>query len=213
MKPFAMIAAVVALGFAAWHYAAPEPQALVHLMYQTQTFPQMAVKANAVLAGQVVGIGGTRWNQDDGSFWDREMSSGQTETALPYYEITLRVDDPIVDTTTQNLAAGHDVVLTVVGMNPRDEQEIATNLGIGSGDHGPEGLQVGQRIVVFAQNTQMAWREGTRPVLQLMGHPEQAYFTTVRGGNFESHAQEAPSGSLAALKDQVLALRDGQTTE
>ena len=58
MKPFAMIAAVVALGFAAWHYAAPEPQALVHLMYQTQTFPQMAVKANAVLAGQGVGIGG-----------------------------------------------------------------------------------------------------------------------------------------------------------
>ena len=46
MKPFAMIAAVVALGFAAWHYAAPEPQALVHLMYQTQTFPQTTRNLN-----------------------------------------------------------------------------------------------------------------------------------------------------------------------
>lgn len=213
MKTMALIAAVAVLGFAAWYRTDSEPQALVHLMYQSQTFPQMAVGANAILAGQVVAVGGTRWNQDDGSFWDRETADGQSDTALPYYEITLRVDDPIVDTTTQGIAAGRDVVLTVVGMNPRDEEAITEQLGIGSGDHGPEGLREGRRVVVFAQNTEMAWRDGTKPILQLMGHPEQAYFTTIADGRFESHAQEAPSGSLAALKDQVLALRAGQATE
>lgn len=213
MKTFALIAAVAVLGFAAWYRAESSPQALVHLMYQSRSFPQMAVGADAVLSGQVVAIGGTRWNQDDGSFWDRETAPGQSDTALPYYEITLRVDDPIVDATTQGITTGREVVLTVVGMNPRDEKAITERLGIGSGDHGPEGLREGQRVVVFAQSTEMAWREGTKPILQLMGHPEQAYFTTVADGRFESHAQGAPSGSLAELKDQVLALRAGQATE
>lgn len=213
MKTFAAIAAAAVLGLVAWQQAAPAPQALVHLMYQTQTFPQMAARANAVLVGQVVSIGGTRWNQDDGSFWDRETSPGQTESALPYYEITLRVDDPIVDTTTQGLLAGREVVLTVVGMNPKDEHAAEAQLGVATGDQGPEGLLVGQRIVAFAQNSKMAWREGSKPILQLMGHPEQAYFTAVAGGHFESHAQDAPSGSLVDLKAQVLALRGGQATE
>ena len=213
MKQFAMIAAVAVLGLAVWHQSAPGSQPLVHLMYQIETFPQMAVKANAVVAGQVLDISGTKWNQDDGTFWDRETAAGQSETALPYYEITLRADDPIVDTTTQGISAGSTVVLTVVGMNPIDEQQISQNLGIAAGDHGPEGLRKGQRIVAFAQNTRLAWRQGTKPVLQLMGHPEQSYFTTVANGNFESHAQDAPSGSLADLKAQVLALRAGQATE
>lgn len=213
MKQFVMIAAVAVLGLAAWRYNRPEPGALVHVLYQSQTFQEMAVGANAVLSGQVTAIGPTRWNQDDGTFWDREVTPGQTEAAQPYYEITLRVDDPIVDTTAQGIRAGRDVVLTVVGMNPAEEHAIAAGLGMTTGDHGPEGLEVGQRAVIFAQKTEMTWRDGTKPILQLMGHPEQSYFRPVSGGNFESHAQGSPSGSLADLKSQVLTLRAEQATE
>ena len=213
MKQFAILAAVAALGLVAWRNHNPEPQALVHVLYQSQSFQEMARGANAVLSGQVTAVGPTRWNQDDGTFWDREVAPGQTEAAQPYYEITLRVDDPIVDTTTQGIRPGRDVVLTVVGMNPEEEHAIAEGLGMTTGDHGPEGLQVGQRAVIFAQNTQMTWREGSKSILQLMGHPEQAYFRPVSGGNFESHAEGAPSGSLADLKTQVLALRAEQSTD
>ena len=213
MKQFAILAAVAALGLAAWRLNSPEPQALVHVLYQSQSFQEMARGANAVLSGQVMAVSPTRWNQDSGEFWDRELPGGQTEAAQPYYEITLRVDDPIVDTTAQGIAAGRDVVLTVVGMNPEEEHAIAAGIGVTTGDHGPEGLEVGQRAVIFAQKTAMTWREGTKPILQLMGHPEQAYFRPVAGGNFESHAEGAPSGSLTELKAQVLALRTGQATE
>jgi len=205
-----------------WH-AAPasgSEQVLVHVAYQAQTFEEMATGAGAVLAGRVARISPTMWNQDDGTYWEESTARADggetTRGAVPYYEIELLVADTIVDEVgvSDQVAVGRPVVLTVIGMNPEDErQAIEAIEGVRVAD-GDTHLAVGDQALVFAEPSRMAWRTGTRPVLQLMGDPAASAMPMRPDGAYDAAGQsDAAPATLDALKDRVLALRAGDPTE
>lgn len=60
----------------------------------------MIKNADVIVAGKVIAIGETRWNQDSGQYWEETFQYGAYETivsALPYYEITMSVDRLLAD--------------------------------------------------------------------------------------------------------------------
>jgi len=220
----AAVAVVAALGLLRQSQASVPAGAVakvdVDVAYQALNFEQMATQAGAVIVGEVTRVSPTVWNQDGGTFWEETVTDAQgresSNTALPYYEVELKVAEPIVDTVgvAKAAAAGRPVVLTVIGMNPAEDPDTAAAGGVLSGD-GATGLAAGQSIVVFAERTRMAWRSGTRPILQLMGEPQHAYFTVASGGVIDGANLATTHGeaTLDSLKHQILALRSGRATE
>ncbi len=192
----------------------------VDVAYQALTFDQMARQSGAILAGQVTRISPTLWNQDGGEYWEETITDAaglQTlDHALPYYEIELAVSEPIVDAIglDARIRAGQPIVLTVIGMSPRQDPDTAAAsadaMVVADGD---TRLHVGDAIVAFARPTRMAWRDGSRAILAPMGAPAQS---AVRVGPADVSSDGIPSDdtmALDALKDQILAARGGSATE
>lgn len=150
------------------------PQVAAEATYQELSFDALARAAEAVVVGEVVAVSPTRWNQDDGTFWEDVAVDARgretSDTALPYYEIAIAPRRTLVDEVAL-AEAGGPLVVTVIGMSPAGGDLASTSLGQAVVGGGAEGPSVGQTIVAFARRTEMAWRGGTRPIVQLMGHP------------------------------------------
>jgi len=136
-------------------------------------------KADIILAGRITNISKTLWNQDSGEYWEEVVEDEISETryvALPYYTIELAVERPIV-----NAQKDDTLVVTVIGMSPSEGKHADSELS----------LQVGSEVVMFIRHSEMAWREGKRPILQLMSSPEKSGFLRGRHGLYETaHLQE-----------------------
>lgn len=138
----------------------------------------MMSEADMIFQGQVVEISQTRWNQDSGEYWDG---------GLPYHEIVLAVGQPIVG-DVQDQAK-----VTVLGNAPLDDQVVL---------EGGHSLQVGDELVVFARQTELAWRESERvPALMFMGSPESSMLTQKEDGLF--YAIDGQFFSLVELVAQI----------
>jgi len=186
--------------------------------YQALTFDELANQAGAILAGRVTRISPTLWNQDGGAYWETVVTDAQgletIDAALPYYEIELAVSESIVDALglDARIGAGQPVVLTVIGMSPDEDPDTASAEAMTVAD-GKSRLRVGDAVVAFAEPARMAWRDGSRPILALMGEPEQAYVRIGGSGAVDGEAMATALLSLDQVKDQIMAARAGGATE
>lgn len=139
----------------------------VHTSYAEVPIDEQIEVADVIFAGTVTEISKTRWNQDSGEYWEDVVYDeiGNTRyVGLPIYTIELHVTRPIVGDISQN----DNLVITVVGHSPLEDSFESVNSNYS--------LQVGDKVVMFARNSELAWRNGTKPILQLMSAPEQSYF-------------------------------------
>jgi hypothetical protein len=195
--------------------AGPMPNDL-GVTYRAVPFTEMARTADVVVAGEVVAISPTRWNQDSGQYWEetRVDAAGRStsETALPYYEVTVRAARPIVSDARRPLAAGGTLVLTVIGASPLDARHPAR--GPMPAETNALGVGVGDTAVFFADATSLAWRSGSRAVLVPVGDPARSTIAYTGGGRLTGTRDAAVAAtSLDGLAARVLALRSAGATE
>lgn len=132
------------------------------------------------------GISETRWNQDSGEYWEEIVKDEETlHTALPYYTMEFAVVQPII-----NVQRGETLVVTVIGTSPLEKQHA---------EDSEYGLRVGSEVVMFVRHSEMAWRDGKRPILQLMSAPEKSCFVRGNDGLYQTAHQGERRLSLEEL--------------
>lgn len=126
------------------------PPDMINSTYEYVPFETMVKDADAVVAGEVLTIGETRWNQDNGEYWEQIFQYDGYETivsALPYYEITMSIDRLIADSLG---IKSNQLVITVIGTSPRDAEDLASSMHPKDGDE----------IVAFVRQGEIGWFRG-----------------------------------------------------
>lgn len=169
---------------------------VVDFSYAEMSLRERVESADAVVRGTVAGISPTKWNQDSELYWEETVVDeiGETTlTALPYYEVEIVVSD--IPLTFRKM--GKTVVLTILGESPLgDTTEHA-------------GISFGDDVVLFARDTELVWRGGTRRrVLMPVGAPDASIFSRGTDGLYRELGAENGAGvSLESLEHDVLFLR------
>lgn len=148
--------------------------------YNDMPLSTKVAQAPLIVTGTVIDISPTRWNQDDGTFWEDTIDDAygrQTvDSAVPYHTVTIKVDRTFADSLGVVGDTGDKVVLTVVGMGPGSVLDRNTNTGASAGvmamSSDSVSAKAGDRIIAFVQAGQLAWHNSAmRPVLVPMGSP------------------------------------------
>lgn len=145
---------------------------------------QMMSESDVIFAGTVKDISASSWNQDSKNPW----SDG-----LVYHTIEMELITSVVgEFSTDNPI----VTLTVIGSSPVEREDT---------DHN---LQVGDEVMVFARDTEFAWREGGRiPATMFLGMPSQSAWLKNKDGYYE-----APDGKLYTLSDLTATIINERAT-
>lgn len=148
--------------------------------YVDVTLSEMVQTAPLIVVGTVLDVSGTRWNQDDGTFWEKTIvdkyGEQTVDSAVPYHRVELQVERTLVDRVGLE---GDRLSLTVVGMG----HDLGGAHSVGDGES--EGVislasdtvsaEQGDRVIAFVQPGQLAWRDGRMlPVFVPMGAPGAA---------------------------------------
>lgn len=166
------------------------PLVLVRFVRTEASYVEYPVKtmmseADVIFLGQVVNIGETRWNQENGRYWNG---------GLPYHDITLSLAQPIVGDMNE------EVKLTVIGNSPLDGSEDT----LLASDHA---LAMGDEVIVFARNTEFAWRRPERiPAIMFMGSPQTSILTKEEDGLYHSI-----NGDVYSLEDFIAEVGEQKT--
>jgi len=128
-----------------------QPVDLYQDSYAYESFEWMLENADIIAAGKVLAIGQTRWNQDNGEYWEESLQDDSgfetVVSATPCYTLTLSVDRLLVG----SLGLKEDrLVTTVVGVSPLD-QPAATP---------PFHPRIGDEIVAFVRRGEIGWYNG-----------------------------------------------------
>lgn len=212
--------AAIALSAFAWlgaPAADPAERIDVDVAYQSASFEQLARESNVVASGQVVRISPTRWNQDDGTYWERTLTDAAgletIEVALPYYQIEIAPERFVVDAGGGLSADGGPLTLTVVGMSPLDDPAGA-GLAVSEQSLEQTAPRVGDRVLVFATPMEIDWLGGSRKVLGPTGAPGQSVLGLAPDGRFVSPGAGLAPATLDDLAARILSLRGaGGTTD
>ena len=141
---------------------------------------ELLTQADLIFAGRVLDISPTRWNQDSGEYWTETTEEGvtaegkqltTTHSAWPVYEIRLAVTQPIVD----QIGVGQEVVLILLGKSPIDAVTSDAAGGV-QVEAETVDLKVNQELVIFAMQTELAWRDPSRPVELITSPDGTSYF-------------------------------------
>lgn len=170
------------------------------MSYAAVTFPELMNEADTILAGQVLDISSTRWNQDSGEYWEETIKDAEGETtvqALPYFELTLLPAQTVVDT----VGIDSEFVITVIGYSPQDYP--STEAGIAS-------LTPGADIIVFLEEREIAWwngqttynprlgafDSGRKTVLAFVGAPNDSMMVETSEGLYDFPAENGAVGAM-----------------
>jgi hypothetical protein len=159
--------------------------------YVAISLEALYIDSQLIVVAEVTDISSTSWNQDNGEFWDDEGTTG--ETAFQVHTVHVQINQAILN----EISAGNTVELTVIGPSPTDNPL--------AGDHD---LMVGDQVMVFARQNEIAWRGGTKTVVYFVGPPFDSYFTLEEDGLFHGNLLDEPT-SLQDLIDQIDAERSG----
>jgi hypothetical protein len=121
-------------------------------------------RADAILVGEITSVSETFWNSNSGEPWEPGIPSSEDQDRpvdLLIHTLRVEVDQVIVD----QLGVEKSIELTVIGNSPLDGLEWA--------DHD---LQVGDKVVMFIEEGEMAWEGGMKTVLRLVGLPIHSYY-------------------------------------
>lgn len=150
----------------------------IEASYAELPMPLMMTESDLVFVGEILDIGPTRWNADH----DRAWPGG-----LPFHEVHFAIRETLVG------APARQVTLLVHGNNPADgdrQMEAETE------------LKVGDRLMVFARQTRLAWNEDeTIPATMLIGRPGSSVLYETESGAFE--AEEGQTYALRELQDEI----------
>jgi len=170
-----------------------------HASYADVSIDEQIKEADIIFAGKITDISVTQWNQDNGKYWEEVVVDeiGETVyTATPFFTIKLLMDQPVFPDTKLN----DSVVITVVGISPLEKiSEDVENT-----------LQVGNEVVIFARQSELTWREGSRPILQLMSEPQKSFFLLGDDGLYRTEQIEEKAVSLDELVERIAQKRDIQ---
>ena len=214
--------AVIALSAFAWRGApaAGQPERVdVDVAYQSASFEQLALESSVIASGQVTRISPTRWNQDDGTYWERTITDAAgletIEVALPYYQIEIAPERFVVDGGSGPSADGGRLTLTVVGMSPIDDPDgSGTGLAVSEQSLEQTALGEGDRVLFFASPMEIDWLGGSRKVLGPTGAPGQSFLGLAPDGRFASPAAGVAPAALDDLAARILSLRgEGGATD
>lgn len=177
------------------HLAARPSSYRFESSYVYQSLPEMVATADAIVLGRVVAITPARFNQDSGAYWEQ---AGYT--TLPYYELTVALQRPLLDT----IGLGSRATITVLGGSPAGTDASA---GVPIDNAEAAALNVGDEAVFVVARRAMAWRGGTpgqqatRPILRFQSAPELSMLIRRPDGAF---ASSDPDGRPIRL-DQLIA--------
>lgn len=159
----------------------------VQSLYVGVSTDSLMRESELVFVGEVVEVSETKWNQDNGRFWSDGM---------PYYTITLSVIDPIVGEFKD------EIVLTVLENSPLDTaQATVESDGLG-GIPREHPLEIGERAVIFAHPTEIAWRKPERmPATIFRGSPRGS--TYLEGENGQFHSRDGLTYTLEELTAEI----------
>ncbi len=188
----------------------------VHFSYEALPSEEMVKNADAILMGRVTSIGQTKWNQDSGDYWEATLKDDLGDTtvvALPYFEVTLSSEHIIADPRGM---ATPETVVTLLGASHASDEVVDEELG----------LKVGDTVIAFLRQGEIAWwggkivydkgtgmiSYGMKPVLQLMGVPNQSYMLQNVDGSFQfsTRPEQLRAYSLAEFARLVEELRTSQ---
>ncbi len=157
-----------------------------HATYAAMSLDERLAQADVIVAGKIVEISDTRWNQDSGAYWQEVDEEGeQVRQALPLYTVTIAVRETLAGTLSDSF-----LTVTILGVSPRSA---------GHDDHAPA---IGDEVVLMASQTQLAWRDGNRTVWYPLGYPAESYLVQANDGLY--YLPDTPAGfTTAALAEQI----------
>ena len=136
------------------------------------TREELIDRSAVIFEGKVLSISPTFWNQDSGEYW---YDDG---VGLQLHTLEVEVLRPIVDT----LGMQKQVIIYILGSSPLDggAEGDGTTIHQGSGNYE---MTVGDQVVFFAGQIELAWREGgTRKLL--MSYPPLDTFVQRPDGTY-----------------------------
>lgn len=135
----------------------------VHTSYAEVPVDEQIEKADVIVAGTVTDISKTQWNQDSGEYWEEVVTHEgveQPRVAVAYYTINVSTEQPLI--AEESLS--NNVEVTIVGMSPLNEREAKFPIAVGN------------KVVILATQSEMAWRDGQRSILKFLSAPEASLF-------------------------------------
>lgn len=138
-------------------------RANVHTSYAEVPIDEQIEKADVIVAGTVVDVSPTKWNQDSGEYWEElggDEEVEQPHVAVAYYTIIVATEQPII----ANEGLSSTVEVTVVGISPLDEKDAEFS------------IDIGDNVVILASEAKLAWRNGERSVLKFLSAPEASLY-------------------------------------
>lgn len=167
----------------------------VDLLYQSISREKAVRSSQVIVRGFVGDVSDTMWNQSSGEYWEEDTPDGTLLSAIPFY--TVRID-PIESLLTDQGRIGETVTLTILGESPLAHE-------------GSSPFEIGGEVVVFAERGRIAWRKGTKRVIQLVGAPEESILVLDKGGSFYSPADRSHAFiDLNDLREDIIRLRTSQ---
>ena len=129
--------------------------------YVALPFDQLVKESDVIVVGKVVELTPLRWNQDNGEYW---------ANGFQYHLVRIEASQFIVDKIG---AANQQVVEIMVG---------GMSIAEGNGDYS---LKVGDEVIAFAEQVDLAWKGGTKSMLEISTAPSAAFFRRLNpSGNF-----------------------------
>lgn len=177
------LVSVVIVGVLAWQTILPRMMVIEGSYIQLPT-EVMMTEADLIFVGEVNKVSETKWNQDNHQAWAE---------GLPFHEVGFSIEEVIV-----GQEAGKEITLTLLGNRPSDEYQTME-----SGNH----LQLGDRVVVFARHTDLAWRGNvTVPVTMFMSSPDSSVLT--QGVDSQWISSDGAAYTLEELESEIMQQRD-----
>ena len=167
----------------------------------------MIANADIILLGKVKNLSPTQWNQDSGEYWEEVTEDGVSDkgeilttsfSAWPVHRVQLKVLQILVD----EIGIGDELTLTVLGKGPQDPPDMVFADGITLQASVPYSLQIGDQIMVFAIQTEMAWRDPSQPIRLLTNADGSTYFDIGKRTIFDFIS--APANSFLIAGEQAL---------
>lgn len=141
----------------------------------------MFEEADIIFVGKVTNISPTKWNQDSGEYWQEVTEEGLTEngenvttthSAWPVHELEVAVGQAIVD----EVGIDEKVTLTLLGKSPVDSNQADDGQNVQIEGDATHAIQLGDEILVFAFQTEIAWRDPNRPIELVTNEEGVTYF-------------------------------------
>ena len=120
--------------------------------YVALPFDQLVKTSDVIFVGKVIEMTPSRWNQDNGEYW---------ANGFQYHTIRFEVSQFIVDKIG---ASNQEAIEVMVG---------GMSIAEGNRDYS---LKIGDEVIAFAGLVDLAWKGGTKSMLEISTTPSAAFF-------------------------------------